>query len=79
LVERSGGPTFKSSWSREQRIPDDRLFRIVSAVRPQQSTLVPDTPSASTSEEWWTFDARNAPVPVSDEVARFQAINPSID
>lgn len=55
--------------------PDDRLFRIVSAVQPEQCTLVPDPPSAFTSEEGWKFDDRDAPVRVADEVARFKAVS----
>lgn len=55
--------------------PDDRLFRIVSAVQPEQCTLVPDPPSAFTSEEGWKFDDRDAPVRLQDEVARFKAVS----
>lgn len=55
--------------------PDDRLFRIVSAARPQQVTLVPDPPSAFTSETGWRFDERDAPISVRDEVARFRAVS----
>jgi pyridoxine 5-phosphate synthase len=55
--------------------PDDRLFEIVAKVRPEQVTLVPDAPSAFTSEEGWKFDERDAPKSVRDEVARFQAVS----
>ncbi len=44
--------------------PDDRLFKIVEAVRPEQCTFVPDSPTAFTSEEGWKFDPRDAPVVV---------------
>lgn len=54
--------------------PDDRLFRIVSAVQPQQCTLVPDPPSAFTSDEGWKFDERDAPISVRDAVTRFQTV-----
>jgi pyridoxine 5-phosphate synthase len=33
--------------------PDDRLFAILRATRPEQCTLVPDAPDAFTSEEGW--------------------------
>jgi pyridoxine 5-phosphate synthase len=33
--------------------PDERLFEIVRAVRPEQCTLVPDMPGVLTSEEGW--------------------------
>jgi len=54
--------------------PDDRLFEIVAAVRPEQVTLVPDPPSAFTSEEGWKFDERDGQISVRDEVARFQTV-----
>lgn len=54
--------------------PDDRLFRIVEAVRPEQCTLVPDPPTAFTSDEGWRFDGRDAPGVVRDAVARFRQV-----
>jgi len=36
--------------------PDERLLAIVREVRPEQCTLVPDPPGASTSEEGWRLD-----------------------
>lgn len=36
--------------------PDRRFLDIVAAVRPQQCTLVPDSPEAFTSEEGWKLD-----------------------
>jgi len=33
--------------------PDDRLLAIVRAVKPEQCTLVPDSPDAFTSESGW--------------------------
>jgi len=37
--------------------PDRRFLDIVAAVRPEQCTLVPDSPDAFTSEEGWKLDA----------------------
>src|SRR5579862_1972816 len=37
--------------------PDERLFAIVREVRPEQCTLVPDSPGVLTSEEGWRLDA----------------------
>src|SRR5712671_2462899 len=42
--------------------PDDRLMDIVSEVRPEQCTLVPDPPGAFTSEEGWKLDNRDAAI-----------------
>lgn len=39
--------------------PDERLLTIVREVRPEQCTLVPDPPSAFTSEEGWKLDGRD--------------------
>jgi pyridoxine 5-phosphate synthase len=39
--------------------PDERLMEIVRDVRPEQCTLVPDSPEAFTSEEGWKLDARD--------------------
>lgn len=37
--------------------PDERLMALLSATRPAQCTLVPDSPDAFTSEEGWRLDA----------------------
>ncbi|MGH7089459.1 MAG: pyridoxine 5'-phosphate synthase, partial [Stellaceae bacterium] len=37
--------------------PDRRFLDIVGAVKPEQCTLVPDSPEAFTSEEGWKLDA----------------------
>ena len=37
--------------------PDRRFLDIVAEVRPEQCTLVPDSPEAFTSEEGWKLDA----------------------
>src|SRR5262245_5916035 len=37
--------------------PDRRFLDIVTEVRPEQCTLVPDSPEAFTSEEGWKLDA----------------------
>ena len=36
--------------------PDDRLMAFLRGVRPEQCTLVPDSPDAFTSEEGWRLD-----------------------
>src|SRR5947207_3810546 len=53
--------------------PDERLFEIVRAVRPEQCTIVPDAPGAFTSEEGWNLGNRDTPV-VSQAVAELKAI-----
>ena len=40
--------------------PDDRLLAILSGIRPEQCTLVPDAPDAFTSEEGWHLDNAQA-------------------
>lgn len=45
--------------------PDDRLMDIVRQVKPEQCTLVPDAPTAFTSEEGWKLDNTDAPVVAS--------------
>lgn len=55
--------------------PDDRLFRIADLVQPEQCTLVPDSPSAFTSEDGWKFDDRDSPISVRAEVTRFQSVS----
>ncbi|MFT4119168.1 pyridoxine 5'-phosphate synthase [Bradyrhizobium sp.] len=55
--------------------PDDRMFQIVAAVRPHQCTLVPDLPSAFTSEDGWKFDERDGPISARDLVARFKTVS----
>jgi pyridoxine 5-phosphate synthase len=40
--------------------PDDRLMQILRDTRPEQVTLVPDAPTAFTSEEGWKLDAAQA-------------------
>jgi pyridoxine 5-phosphate synthase len=42
--------------------PDDRLFDIVSVVRPEQCTLVPDEPDVLTSEKGWILDGAQLPL-----------------
>lgn len=37
--------------------PDERFLTIAAEVRPEQCTLVPDAPTAFTSEEGWKLDA----------------------
>jgi pyridoxine 5-phosphate synthase len=45
--------------------PDDRLLEIVRLVRPEQCTLVPDSPAVFTSEEGWKLDNHDSPLVVS--------------
>jgi pyridoxine 5-phosphate synthase len=40
--------------------PDDRLLTILREARPEQCTLVPDSPDAFTSEEGWHLDNTQA-------------------
>ena len=53
--------------------PDERLFAICAAVRPEQCTLVPDAPGVLTSEEGWRLDNRDTPL-VNAAVARLKAM-----
>ena len=53
--------------------PDERLFEIVRAVRPEQVTLVPDGPGVLTSEEGWKLDNRDAPL-VNPAVAALKRV-----
>jgi pyridoxine 5-phosphate synthase len=53
--------------------PDERLFTICEAVRPEQCTLVPDGPGVLTSEEGWKLDNRDTPL-VNPSVARLKAM-----
>jgi pyridoxine 5-phosphate synthase len=41
--------------------PDERLFEIVRAARPEQCTLVPDAPDVLTSSEGWRLDNKDKP------------------
>src|ERR1700746_496264 len=41
-----------------ERCADRRFLDIVAAVRPEQCTLVPDSPEAFTSEEGWKLDTK---------------------
>ena len=53
--------------------PDERLFAICDAVRPEQCTLVPDGPGVLTSEEGWKLDNRDTPL-VNASVARLKVM-----
>ena len=48
--------------------PNERLLEIVRVARPEQCTLVPDAPTAFTSEEGWKLNHEDAPL-VSSAVA----------
>jgi pyridoxine 5-phosphate synthase len=51
--------------------PDERLLAIVEAVRPEQCTLVPDAPTAITSNEGWKMDVRDTDL-LSETVPAFK-------
>ncbi|MBV8336490.1 MAG: pyridoxine 5'-phosphate synthase [Alphaproteobacteria bacterium] len=51
---RPWGPSFELNL---EGYPDRRFLDIVAAVKPEQCTLVPDSPDAFTSEEGWRLDA----------------------
>jgi pyridoxine 5-phosphate synthase len=51
--------------------PDERLFAICGAVRPEQCTLVPDGPGVLTSEEGWKLNNQDTPL-VNASVARLK-------
>src|SRR6202790_1509820 len=53
--------------------PDERLFAICKAVRPEQCTLVPDGPGVLTSEEGWKLDNRDTAL-VHSSVARLKRL-----
>jgi pyridoxine 5-phosphate synthase len=53
--------------------PDDRLMRLMTPVRPEQVTLVPDAPGAFTSEEGWKLDDAQSAV-VAKYLADIQAL-----
>ena len=51
--------------------PDERLFEIVEALRPEQCTLVPDLPEAFTSDEGWQLVKQPLPQ-LNDAVGRLK-------
>ncbi len=53
--------------------PDEDFMALVTAVRPEQCTLVPDSPGVFTSEEGWRLDAAQDKV-VREAVIRLKAI-----
>ena len=53
--------------------PDDRFIRIIQDHRPEQATLVPDAPTAFTSEEGWKLDAAEATL-ATPAIARIKAL-----
>ncbi len=53
--------------------PDERFMQILRETRPEQVTLVPDAPTAFTSEEGWKLDAAQA-APASAAIAAMKAL-----
>lgn len=53
--------------------PDDRLHELLREVRPEQTTLVPDSPDAFTSEEGWKLDPDQMAM-VVPEIAAVKAL-----
>jgi pyridoxine 5-phosphate synthase len=53
--------------------PDERFLNLCSQVRPEQCTIVPDPPTAFTSEEGWKLDDNDSPV-VSDAVSALKSM-----
>jgi pyridoxine 5-phosphate synthase len=53
--------------------PDERMFAICEAVRPEQATLVPDGPGVLTSEEGWKLGNEDTPL-VNAAVARLKRL-----
>lgn len=53
--------------------PDDRFLDLCTLVRPDQCTLVPDAPTAFTSEEGWKLEGNNRPL-VSVAVSKLKAM-----
>jgi pyridoxine 5-phosphate synthase len=53
--------------------PDEHFFSLCSSVRPEQCTIVPDPPTAFTSEEGWKLDSNDEPI-VSEAVSALKSI-----
>jgi pyridoxine 5-phosphate synthase len=53
--------------------PDERFMSLCSRVRPEQCTLVPDAPTAFTSEDGWRLDDDDGPV-VSEAVSALKSL-----
>ncbi len=53
--------------------PDERFMQILRDTRPEQVTLVPDAPTAFTSEEGWKLDAAQA-VPAAAAIVAIKAL-----
>ena len=53
--------------------PDDRFLRLCTKVKPEQCTIVPDAPTAFTSEEGWRLDDNDRSV-VSESVSALKSM-----
>jgi len=53
--------------------PDERFLGLCSVVRPEQCTIVPDPPTAFTSEQGWKLDDNDRPI-VSNAVSALKSM-----
>lgn len=53
--------------------PDERFLRLCARVRPDQCTIVPDAPTAFTSEEGWRLDDNDGPI-VNESVSALKSM-----
>jgi pyridoxine 5-phosphate synthase len=53
--------------------PDERFLSLCTRVRPEQCTIVPDAPTAFTSEEGWKLDNNDSQI-VTDAVSALKSV-----